>query len=385
MPRAGEKGDLHMTGLIVHEWIARSGGSENVLEAMSRTFPSAEIYCLWNDAPDRFSGHTVRESPLARTPLRRSKAAALPFMPAVWGRVPLDDFDWTLVSSHLFAHHVGTASSRAKQRMHVYVHTPARYIWTPELDARGESALIRLVSPHYKRLDMRRAAEGAVFAANSAFVRDRIKSTWGQDARVIYPPVSVTKLQSVKSWVDMLDPHDVAQVENLPETYILGASRFVSYKQLEKVITAGESSDLPVVLAGSGPQEKLLNDLARNSSVPVHIIKTPSDALLYTLIQGALVYVFPPIEDFGILPVEAMALGTPTIVNTVGGAIESVGALGGGTGVESFEGQSIRAAIDCAVGKDMTKAVEQASIFSEETFSTHIRTWIDDTSNAGLQ
>lgn len=365
-----------MAGLIVHEWIARSGGSENVLEAMSKTYPSADIYCLWNDAPGRFPAQKVRESVLAKTPLRRSKAAALPFMPRVWAQVPLENYEWTLVSSHLFAHHVGTPSSRAKQKMHVYVHTPARYIWTPDLDRRGKNPLTRLASPYFRQLDKRRAADGALFAANSEFVRDRIRNTWDQDACVIYPPVSVTKLQSVSNWVDHLDSDEIIEIERLPETYILGASRFVSYKQLENVITAGESSGLPVVLAGSGPEEKFLTNLAQQSSVPVHFVNAPSDALLYALIQRALVYIFPPVEDFGILPVESMALGTPAIVNHVGGAVESVRAVDGGSSVETFQGPSISAAVHEAAGKDMSQAKQRVQIFSEESFSNKLSAWV---------
>jgi glycosyltransferase involved in cell wall biosynthesis len=352
-----------------------------VLAAMSKTFPTADIYCLWNDAPGRFPRHRVTESVLARTPLRKSKAAALPFMPGIWGRVPLTEFDWTLVSSHLFAHHVGTPSSRAQQKMHVYVHTPARYIWTPELDKRGQNPVTRLVSPYYRQLDKRRAAEGAQFAANSAFVRNRIKDTWDQDARVIYPPVSVTKLQSVQSWVETLNATEVAQIERLPETYILGASRFVPYKQLENVIRAGESSGVPVVLAGSGPEEKVLTNFAEQASVPVYFVRAPSDNLLYALIQRALVFIFPPIEDFGILPVEAMALGTPAIVNSTGGAIESVAALDGGSAVETFEGPEIKAAVHDAATKDMSDAMLKAQIFSEESFSNNVRSWIDSSNN----
>ncbi|MDB5253888.1 MAG: hypothetical protein JWP27_3057, partial [Flaviaesturariibacter sp.] len=278
---------------------------------------------------------------------------------------------------HLFAHHVGTRSSRTQQKMHVYVHTPARYIWTPELDKRGQNPVTRLVSPYYRQLDKRRAADGALFAANSGFVRKRIKDTWGQESCVIYPPVSVTKLQSVRSWVEVLSAAEVAEIERLPETYILGASRFVPYKQLENVIRAGESSGVPVVLAGSGPEEKALIELAAQASVPVHFVRAPSDHLLYALIQRALVFIFPPVEDFGILPVEAMALGTPVIVNSVGGAVESVVALDGGTAVDTFEGPSIRAAVNYAATKDMSNASLKAPMFSEESFSAKIRNWVD--------
>lgn len=365
-----------MTGLIAHEWIAPSGGSENVLEAMSKTFPEADMFCLWNDSEGRFPNERITESLLARTPLRRSKALSLPFMPWVWRNVPLDRFDWTLVSSHLFAHHIGTAASRINHRMHVYVHTPARYIWTPELDKRGQNALVRAAAPFFQGLDKRRAAEGAQFAANSAFVRDRIRKTWDQDAQVIYPPVSVSKLKSNKEWTEVLNVHESTLIEALPETYILGASRFVPYKQLDDVISAGEACGLPVVLAGAGPQRKYLGAIAEEASVPVHIIDAPSNQMLYALIQQALVYVFPPVEDFGILPVEAMTLGTPTIVNSIGGAVESVRALGGGTDVPVFHGAVIRTAIDEVAESDMSSAIARSEVFSEESYGKQLRDWI---------
>jgi glycosyltransferase involved in cell wall biosynthesis len=165
-------------------------------------------------------------------------------------------------------------------------------------------------------------------------------------------------------------------ITTLPDEYVFGASRFVAYKQLEKVIAAGESANLPVVLAGGGPEEEFLRNIAHQASVPVYFVVSPSDSLLYALIQQARVFIFPPIEDFGILPVEAMALGTPVVVNATGGAVESVKLLEGGTAVMSFEGKEISDAIHAAVSKDMTHAKIHASAFSEESFSKNLREWM---------
>lgn len=318
----------------------------------------------------------MRESLLAKTPLRKSKAAALPFMPAVWRSVALESYDWTLVSSHLFAHHVGKAKNRAHAKIFAYVHTPARYIWVPELDKRGESAATRLISPLFQKLDRKRASEGTIFAANSNFIKQRIQDTWKQDAVVIYPPVAVTRLQSHQDWSAVLSDSESTVLSALPEEYLLGASRFVEYKQLESVITAGESANLPVVLAGAGPAEDFLRKMAQEASVPVHFVISPSDALLYALIQQAQVFVFPPVEDFGILPVESMALGTPVVVNTVGGAVESVTALEGGAAVARFHGKETSEAIHAASLKDMNKAKSRAEIFSEESFSRNLQNWM---------
>ena len=165
-----------MSGILVHEWLARFGGSENVFEVLSETFPDAERFCLWNDSDGRFTG--VNETILARTPLRRSKAAALPFMPAVWRHLPRRDADWVLCSSHLFAHHARFGGPARDAVKLVYAHTPARYIWTPELDGRGDRLLARAVAAPLKPLDRRRAAEPVSIVANSAFVAQRIADTW---------------------------------------------------------------------------------------------------------------------------------------------------------------------------------------------------------------
>ena len=142
-----------MPGVLVHEWIERDGGSEKVLDEFVRCFPDADVLCLWDNA-GRYPGRTVVESGLARTPLRRSKALALPAMPFVWRDRP-GDYDFALVSSHCFAHHVSFRTPPAEFRKYVYVHTPARYLWTPELDERGTSPAARLASPVLRGIDKR--------------------------------------------------------------------------------------------------------------------------------------------------------------------------------------------------------------------------------------
>ena len=145
-----------MTGLIVNEWIEAAGGAERVLSRLATLFPDADLLCLWNDDPTRFPDRTVRETWLARTPLRRHKALALPVMPITWRLPRQTTHDWTLVSSHAFAHHVRVEGDGPK---YVYVHTPARYLWAPELDQRGDNLAVRIAGPPLRALDKRTAAQ----------------------------------------------------------------------------------------------------------------------------------------------------------------------------------------------------------------------------------
>lgn len=365
-----------MTGLIAHEWIEKVGGAEKVLDSFVDLYPDADVYCLWNDAPDRYADGKVTESPLARTPLRGRKALSLPLMPLVWRDVSRAEYEWMLVSSHLFAHHARATSVEA-DRTYIYAHTPARYLWTPELDARGASPVVKAVAPLFRALDARRARGHAHVAANSAFVRDRIRAAWGLDAEVIHPPIDVARLQRVPNWAAELSDSDRALFDALPSRYILGASRFVAYKRLDVAVAAAASTGLPLVIAGSGPEEGALRKLAQTAGVEAHFVVQPSDTLMAALMQTALVYVFAPVEDFGIMPVEAMAVGTPVIVNAVGGAAESV--VHGETGVMlgSFDPDSLRWAVAAAADMDPLRVRARASEFSEARFRHQIRSWMD--------
>ncbi|MBE1548001.1 glycosyltransferase involved in cell wall biosynthesis [Mycobacterium sp. OAS707] len=314
-----------MAGVIIHEWISAHGGSEKVFAAMSRAFPDADLRTLWRDSGSVMAGRDISESWLSSTPLRRSKALALPFMPTTWRALRSDhQYDWVLASSHLFAHHARFSGVNLSAPKFVYAYTPARYIWTPEVDIRGNNPLVRVASSHYRQLDRRRAAEAVAIAGISGYVRDRIRRYWNRDAKVIFPPVAVEAIaESARTGAGLSDS-DRRVIDQLPAQFILGASRFVPYKGLDKVIKVGELIGLPVVIAGSGPEESRLKALAASAAVPVELVLSPSDALLHALYARTAAYVFPSVEDFGMMPVEAMAAGAPTIVNFAGGAREAV-------------------------------------------------------------
>lgn len=366
-----------MAGLIVHEWIERHGGSENVVDEMAAAFPDADIHCLWNNAEDRYPGRTVTESWLARTPLRRSKAAALPFMPATWANTKVSHADFVLISSHAFAHHAGGRQPADGPQRFVYVHTPARYLWAPELDVRGGNPVARAIAPVLRQIDRRRAQDGATFAANSDYIRRRMERAWGVEATVIHPPVRVEYLQSVGSWADKLDDADAFLFSTLPTEFVLGASRFVDYKRLDVAIRAGELAGLPVVLAGAGPHHAELSALADKASVPVIFVTRPSDGLLFALYQAASLLVFAAVEDFGIMPVEAMTLGTPVLVVAEGGASESVNALDGGVVLDSLEDDELRSATHRALDIDMAPAQARADVaFGSAAFAQRLTSWV---------
>lgn len=375
-----------MAGAIVHEWVAESGGSENVFQAMAEAFPDADLHCLWNDTPSRFDSRAVYETWMARTAFRGHKALALPLMPWTWRQIKSQDrYDWMLVSSHLFAHHARFRDQREIPK-YVYAHTPARYIWTPDLDKRGGSSLIRALASVLKPVDAKRAQEPVAIAANSKFIQDRIAQTWGRESDVIYPPVEVSRIQASADWSAGLGSDERRIVEGLPEVFVLGASRFVPYKELDRVIDAGQAIGLPVVLAGSGPEECRLRSLASGSGIPVTFVTNPSNALLYALYQRCAVFVFPPIEDFGIMPVEAMAAGASVLANRIGGASESV--VEGKTGAlaDFSDPADLKRAALAAIGLSTNVSAIEARNFSRERFDYEIQSWVgvDGSSNGTI-
>jgi glycosyltransferase involved in cell wall biosynthesis len=361
--------------LIVHEWLSPHGGSENVFEVLRSVVPDADTACLWNDAPSRFQDIDV-ETWLARTPLRRSKAASLPFMHAAWDRLPIDGYDRVLVSSHAMAHHVASRAARGGAAAFVYAHTPARYLWNPDLDARGAGPFARLLSSPLKSMDRRNTSSEVQYAANSEFVSRRVSTTWGQDAKVIYPPVEVDYIQQGTDH-DHLSASDLDLLDSLPQTFVLGASRLVGYKRLDKVIELSQALRVPAVIAGSGPDEGGLRSMAATLGTETFFVGRVSTPVLHELFRRASLFVFLAVEDFGIMPVEAMAAGTPVLVSSVGGAKESVEHTGGGVVVNPITPvDRLSEAATEAMDIDMAKPRQMTGRFSSAAFRKQIADWI---------
>ncbi|CAN5592555.1 glycosyltransferase family 4 protein [soil metagenome] len=359
-------------GMIVHEWVERWGGAERVLDAMMDAFPDAGVRVLWNDTPV-LDGREVTESWIARTSLRRNKVLALPAMLPTWRMPSSGNPEWMLVSSHLFAHHI---KARPGTRKLVYAHTPARYIWEPERDHRGDTAMARMASRVLKPIDRRRAAEATSIAVNSRYTGERVARAWEQPSRVIYPPVDTKTLVATDDWRRDLTDHEQRQLDALPETFLLGASRMVDYKRLDRVMQIGAQVKVPVVIAGTGPSHVALRSSAAASGAEVTFIIAPSDAMLRALYAHALAYVFPAVEDFGIMPVEAMACGTPVIANSAGGVRESVEAVGGGVTCEIERWNDWDELLHQATSLDAAAFRQRTQMFSRERFVAQLQDWV---------
>lgn len=366
-----------MSGAIVHEWVEKIGGSERVLDQMAATFPDADIYALWSNEPGRYHPRSTHESWLSRTPLRGRKSLALPVMPVAWRTMQKQrDYDWVLVSSHAFAHQV-RFRGKATARKYVYAHTPARYIWARDLDSRGAGLTGALASAVLRPIDRHFAQEAERLAANSRYVAERISRAWERESSVIYPPVRVTTIESRSDWSQELGAIEARLLAALPETFVLAASRFVPYKRLDLAILAADRVGVPIVVAGAGPDRDRLAAIASEASVPVTFVTSPSDELLLSLYQRAQAFIFPAIEDFGIMPVEAIAAGCPVVAVAEGGASESV--IDGVNGFVSSE-QTLPGLADATEkALSLHKRMPRGTVasFDELIFRDHIRRFVE--------
>jgi glycosyltransferase involved in cell wall biosynthesis len=359
-----------MTGLIASEWLESVGGGERVVDAFAERFPDAPVVAPWDDVPGRYGGR-VREGWIAGSPLRGRKAASIPALLAWWRTLRDPAAEWLLCSSHLFAHHARLRDREVPK--FVYAHSPARYIWEPDIDRRGDGLLLRAAAAPLRAIDRRRAQETVRIAANSAFIAERIERCWGRESTVIHPPVDLSVLPGDDA---ELTPAELAIAEALAPGFVLGASRFVPYKRVDLAIEAGLAADLPVVLAGDGPDLGRLRAIADEHPGRVTFVPRPSDALLRALYRRAAVFVFAPVEDFGIMPVEAMAAGTPVVGNPIGGTSETVEDGVTGALFRSTERSELRRTVEVALAASPAACRERAERFDGTGFGDRIAAWM---------
>jgi glycosyltransferase involved in cell wall biosynthesis len=320
---------------------------------------------LWADEGVPTDRLRLSQSWLARTPLKQSKALALPVMPLVWRTLTSQRFDVVISSSHAFAHTVKLGDPEQTRHLS-YIHSPARYVWSPDFDGRGSHPLLRAPRKVLQAADIRLSRHVHAYAANSREVQGRIKRFWNRDAVVINPPVDVHYFADAPRF-DRSQPRD----------YLLGIGRWIPYKNFDLMIEIADAAGMPLVIAGSGPEEERLRKLAADVRVPVHFEVRPERARLRQLYWGARALLFPAHEDFGIIPVEAQACGTPVLGLRRGGLLETV--VDGETGflVDSREPGPYAAAVRRLGELSPRRIQEHAGTFSSDRFAGRIGRWID--------
>ena len=301
---------------VVHDWLVIYGGAERVMEHILDCYPQADLFSLIDYVPEEqrhfLRGKTPKTSFLQRIPgVAKHYPKLLPLMPLAIEQFDLSSYDLVISSSYCVAKGVLNGPNQT----HVsYCHSPMRYAWDHyheylsemNLNRGLKSWIVRGLLHNIRTWDTRSSNMVDNFIANSNFVQARIKKFYGRESELIYPPVD-TQLFSLN--------------ENKEDFYV-AAGRFAPFKRLDLVVDAfNYLPDRKLVLIGDGPEMAKLKSKAGDN---VEFLGFQPPEVMRDYLSRAKAFIFPSEEDFGIVPVEAQACGTPVIAFGSGGALETV-------------------------------------------------------------
>jgi len=357
---------------LVHDWLVTIGGAEKVLEAIYELYPSP-IYTLLKDESalrgTSFRNAKIYSSFIERLPKAKKKYRNyFPLFPLAIEQFDLSEYDIIISSSHAVAKGVLTKQGQ----LHIcYIHTPIRYAWDfyhyyleQANLKKGFKAMLAKLFLHYIRIwDIISTNRVNYFVANSKYIAGRVRHVYGRNADVIYPPVDVNKFE----------------FNEKKEDFYLTVSRLVPYKRVDLIVEAFSiMKNRRLVVIGDGPQMRLIKaKAAKNKNIEV--LGYQSFEKVKNYIKEAKAFIFAAEEDFGIVPVEAQACGTPVIAYGKGGVLETV--ISDVTGV--FFHQQTPSAIVEAVKRfeqmefDYWKIRKNAERFSKERFKKEFLDFIN--------
>ena len=300
---------------LVHDYLNQRGGAERVFAHIARAFSPAPIYTALFDPAltgDLVDSARVRTSYLAHIPGANKYFRFLaPLYPSAFEAFDLRGYDTIISSTTAWAKGVIVPPDA----VHVsYINTVSRFAFAYDqyVGALGVRSVARPVISRLVEWDKRAAQRPTQFVANSQNVADRIRRYYGRESIVLHCPVDV-------------DRFDVGRGGG--EHFFI-ASRLLPYKRVDLAIRAAQIARVPLYVAGTGPAEAQLRELAKGTTTTM--LGYVDDATVNELLGTARAAILPGEEDFGLVPLEAAACGRPTIAYRPGGAMETV--IAGQTG-----------------------------------------------------
>jgi glycosyltransferase involved in cell wall biosynthesis len=301
---------------IAHEWFASYAGSERVVEQMLAVYPQADLFSLV-DFLEPGQRSFIQDKPVQTSFIqnllfsRRAFRQYLPLMPLAVEQFDLTAYDLVISSNHAVTKGVITGPNQ----LHICMcYSPMRYAWDLQHQYLRESGAgrglkggaVRWMLHQLRQWDYRTANGVDHFIAISEFIARRIWKVYRRRATVIYPPVDVEAFAVVPEKQD----------------FYLAASRLVPYKRIDLIVsTFADLPDKQLVVIGDGPEMAKIQQIAAPN---VTLLGYQPFSVLREHLQNARAFIFAAEEDFGILPVEAQAAGTPVIAYGRGGALETV-------------------------------------------------------------
>ena len=359
---------------LVHDWLTGMRGGEKVLDAICELFPDAPLFTFLHvkgSVSRRIESRPIRAS-LAQALPRASRfyRHLLPLYPALVETFDLDAYDLVISSSHC-----AVKSVVAPRAVHIcYCHSPMRYAWDqfneyfgPQQVGSAFSRAIRPVMAALARWDSSTGHRPDRFLANSQYVAGRIRRYYNRRSTVVYPPVDT----------EFFRPPTDAHAAVRLNPYFLIVSALVPYKRLDVAVHACRKLRHRLKIAGTGPELARLQQLGGNE---VEFLGWQPDDRVRQLYQEARAVLLPGVEDFGMVPVEAQACGTPVVALDAGGARETV--IDGRTGVlvadRSADGlaEGLLQALKIPFDTDEVRA--NALRFSRDRFLREFRDAVDE-------
>ena len=364
---------------IVCDWLVVIGGAEKFLGHLLQCFPEADLFAVVDfiepDKRDFLLNKSIKTTFIQHLPFAKHRYRTyLPLMPLAIEQLDVSSYDVIISSSHAVAKGVLTGPDQ----LHIsYVHSPMRYAWDLQhhylretgLDKKMRGYLARWFLHKLRLWDLRSANGVDYFIANSDFIARRIHKTYRRQAEIMHPPIDTAQFTAGKQ---------------AKEDFYFTASRFVPYKKLDLIVESFQSMpDKKLIVIGDGPDaDKIKSKSGKN----VQFLGYQPTTVLIDYMQRANAFIFAAQEDFGLLPLEAQACGTPVIAFGKGGALETVRGLHDKhpTGVFFPEQttQAICAAIDIfeknAAYITAENCVQQAARFNPQQFQQKFKQFIQD-------
>ncbi len=358
---------------LVHDYLGEFGGAERVLLAMSEIWPNAPIYTAFyrEDSPawERFKDRDIRVSWAHHIPGFATKLhSPLRFLArAIWNTFDFAQYDVIIGSSSWYITK-GFTKKSSKTIEFCYCHTPPRWLYgyvTSKQQALAKlyGTIVGFFMRHY---DYDAAQRVNYFIANSEGTKRRIQKFYRRESTVIYPPIDITKGDTLRTQGVTL------------KKYFLVVSRLAQPKNVELAIQVSNKLKLPLKIVGSGPDEERLRAIAGSSVEFLGHVPDKNLSGLYARAKAFLA--LSTDEDFGMTPVEAMAMGTPVIAYAGGGYTESV--VDGKTSV-LFPESTVESVISAIkqlrrIKIDPNACISQAKKFSKSRFQSELRKFVDE-------
>ncbi len=342
---------------IVHDFLTQMGGAEQVVKIFREIFPDAPVYTsIYNPKVmcPSFKTADIRTSFMQKLPFAKNHSRRyLPLYPYAFESFDLSEYDVVLSSSSSFAKGVITGPHTC----HIcYCYTPMRFVWNYHTYIEQEpfSRLTRSVLPYVihqlRRWDEITTNRVDHFIANSSEIDKRIRKYYRRPSTIIHSPVDMSRFS----------------VGERDGGYYLIVSRMLPYKRIDIAIQACNKLRVPLKVVGNGRDMERLKGMAGPT---VEMLGRVSDEERLKLLRECKALLFPGTEDFGLVPVEAMACGKPVIAYAGGGALDTVRV--GVSGV-FFNEQTPESLADAIMDFDSTRFDPQAIREHAELFDVNV-------------